>query len=408
MDEASNPYAPGAGTKPPELAGRDIILKGARTTIQRVQAGRSFKSFIFIGLRGVGKTVLLNEVQRIAEELGCKSIHVEAHDGKTLPQLLVPPLKHLLLTLDAMAKATEATRRALRVLRSFVSSVKIKVGDIDIGVGLPPEKGSADSGDLEADLISLFLAVGDAAKSRDSTIVISIDEMQYLSETELSALIMAVHRVAQKSLPVLVVGAGLPQLVGQMGQSKSYAERLFNFPKVGQLDPLDAKAALSEPAHKEGVAYEPAALETILSVTEGYPYFLQEWGYHSWNIAAGSPISLANAQAATTTATANLDQSFFRVRFDRLTPREKEYLRAMAELGPGPHRSGDVAEKLGVMVESIAPLRSNLIRKGMIYSPQHGDTAFTVPLFDQYMKRVMPSMPKRRRKRATPVAKEQS
>ncbi|MDX2159514.1 MAG: AAA family ATPase [Hyphomicrobiaceae bacterium] len=399
MDEASNPYAPGAGTKPPELAGRDSILKDARVTIQRVGAGRSFKSFIFIGLRGVGKTVLLNEVQRLAEESGCKTLHVEAHDGKTLPQLLVPPLKHVLLSLDAMAKATDATRRALRVLRSFVSSVKVKLGDIDIGVGLPPEKGAADSGDLEADLISLLLAVGEAAKSRDTTVVISIDEMQYLSEIELSALIMAVHRVAQKSLPVLVVGAGLPQLVGQMGQSKSYAERLFNFPKVGQLEPQDARAALAEPANKEGVRYEPAALDAILEVTEGYPYFLQEWGYQAWNIAACSPISLHDAKSATDRATANLDQSFFRVRFDRLTPREKDYLRAMAELGSGPHRSGDIAEKLGVMVESIAPLRSNLIKKGMIFSPQHGDTAFTVPLFDQYMKRVVPKMPKPRTRR---------
>ena len=408
MDEASNPYAPGAGTRPPELAGRESILKDARVTIQRIHAGRSSKSFIFIGLRGVGKTVLLNEVQRIAEELDCKTIHIEAHDGKTLPQLLVPPLKHVLLSLDNMAKATDATRRALRVLRSFVSSVKIKMGDIDVGIGLPPEKGSADSGDLEADLISVFLAVGEAAKSRNRTVVISIDEMQYLSDIELSALIMAVHRVAQKSLPVLVIGAGLPQLVGQMGQSKSYAERLFNFPKVGPLDPSDAKAALNEPANKEGVRFDPAALDEILEVTEGYPYFLQEWGYHSWNSAIQSPIALGDARTATGIATANLDQSFFRVRFDRLTPREKDYLRAMSELGPGPHRSGDIAEKLGVMVETIAPLRSNLIRKGMIFSPQHGDTAFTVPLFDQYMKRVMPNMPKRRGKQSRPLQKDRT
>lgn len=399
MDEGSNPYAPGAGTKPPELAGRDSILKDARVTIQRVGAGRSFKSFIFIGLRGVGKTVLLNEVQRLADDAACKTLHIEAHDGKTLPQLLVPPLKHVLLSLDATAKATDATRRALRVLRSFVSSVKVKLGDIDIGLGLPAEKGAADSGDLEADLISLLSAVGEAAKSRSTTVVISIDEMQYLSETELSALIMAVHRVAQKSLPVLVVGAGLPQLVGQMGHSKSYAERLFNFPKVGQLEPQDARAALEEPARKEGVTYESSALDAILAVTEGYPYFLQEWGYQAWNVAARSPISRNDAKVATGKATANLDQSFFRVRFDRLTPREKDYLRAMAELGAGPHRSGDVADMLGVMVESVAPLRSNLIRKGMIYSPQHGDTAFTVPLFDQYMKRVMPNMPKPRTRR---------
>lgn len=398
MDEAANPYAPGAGTRPPELAGRDDVLKSAKINIQRVQAGRSAKSFIFIGLRGVGKTVLLNEVQRIAEELGCKSLHVEAHDGKSLPELLVPGLRSLLLSLDTMAKATEATRRGLRVLKSFVGSIKVKFGDLDIGLSLPAETGAADSGDLEADLTALFLAVGEAAKSRSKTIVITMDELQYLSDAELSALIMAVHRVAQKALPALLVGAGLPQLVGQMGASKSYAERLFNFPKIGPLDDADARAAITEPAAKEAVKYTKPALDEIVRVTEGYPYFLQEWGYHAWNIAERSPISEQNARAATANATISLDDSFFRVRFDRLTPREKDYLRAMAELGPGPHRSGDIATMLGVLVESSAPIRSGLIRKGMIYSPQHGDTAFTVPLFDQYMKRVMPAAPKKKPK----------
>lgn len=399
MDEASNPYAPGAGTRPPELAGREDILRGATTTIQRAKAGRSFKSFIFIGLRGVGKTVLLNEVLRIAEAQDCPSLHLEAHDGKSLAELIVPGLRRLLLSLDAMAKATDSTRRALRVLRSFIGSVKVKVGELDVGLSLPAEKGSADSGDLEADLTELLLAVGQAAVSRKKTVVLTIDELQYLSTAELSALIMAVHRVAQKALPVLVVGAGLPQLVGQMGESKSYAERLFNFPNIGPLNRGDAKAALEEPALREGVKFEAGALDEIIRVTEGYPYFLQEWGFQAWNVARRSPITLADARNATAGATQSLDDGFFRVRFDRLTPREKDYLRAMAELGAGPHRSGDIAEALEVQVESVAPLRSNLIRKGMIYSPQHGDTAFTVPLFDKYMKRVMPKMPKRRAKK---------
>lgn len=397
MNEAENPYAPGAGTRPPALAGRDDVLKNARTSIQRIHGGRSAKSFIFIGLRGVGKTVLLNEVQNIAEELGCKSLHIEAHDGKSLPELIVPGLRALLLSLNLMAKATDATRRGLRVLKSFVGSVKVKYGDVDLGLSLPAEKGVADSGDLETDLTAVFLAVGEAAKSRSKSVVITIDELQYLSDEELSALIMAVHRVAQKALPVIVVGAGLPQLVGQMGASKSYAERLFNFPKIGPLEDEYARAAINEPAAKEGVAFTKQALNEIIRVTEGYPYFLQEWGYHVWNIAKQSPIGETDARAATEGATASLDESFFRVRFDRLTPREKDYLRAMAELGPGPHRSGDIAATLGVLVESSAPLRSGLIRKGMIYSPQHGDTAFTVPLFDQYMRRVMPNLPKKKK-----------
>lgn len=400
MDEASNPYAPGAGTRPPELAGRDDVLKKAKISIQRVQGSRSAKSFIFIGLRGVGKTVLLNEVQRLAEDLGCQVLHVEAHDGKSLPELIVPGLRAILLSLDTMAKATDATRRGLRVLKSFVGSVKVKIGEIDIGLSLPAEKGAADSGDLETDLSTLFLAVGEAAKSRSKTVVITIDELQYLSDEELSALIMAVHRISQKALPLLVVGAGLPQLVGQMGESKSYAERLFDFPKIGPLADEYARAAIKEPATKEGVKFTRQALDEIIRVTEGYPYFLQEWGYHAWNIAKKSPINEMDARAATAYATTSLDDSFFRVRFDRLTPREKDYLRAMAELGPGPHRSGDIAAMLGVLVESSAPLRSGLIRKGMIYSPQHGDTAFTVPLFDHYMKRVMPSLPKKKAKRA--------
>ena len=215
-------------------------------------------------------------------------------------------------------------------------------------------------------------------------------KMQYLTEDELSALIMAIHKVAQKQLPFLLIGAGLPQLVGLTGRSKSYAERLFDFPNVGALRAEDAEDALETPVRREGVEFEPAALDRIINITEGYPYFLQEWGYHSWNIADISPISLDAVNAAHAAVIQRLDESFFRVRFDRLTPREKVYLRAMAELGPGPHRSGDIADMLGINVRSAAPLRSGLIKKGMIFSPAHGDTAFTVPLFDQFMKRIMP------------------
>ncbi len=402
MDETDNPYAPGAGSRPPELAGRGEALERARITIARAQKQRSFKSFIFVGLRGVGKTVLLNEIIRMAEEVGCKTVLVEAHDRKPLPDLLVPELRKLLLSLDTMAKATAATRRALRIFRSFVGSVKLKVEGVDVGIALPPEKGTADSGDLEADLPTLFLAVGEAANSRGAVIVLAIDELQYLSDVELSALIMAIHKISQRGLPLLVVGAGLPQLVGQMGASKSYSERLFEFPKIGELAPGDAMAALKEPAAKEGVEFSSQALDEIVCVTSGYPYFLQEWGYCVWNIAERSPIARADVDRAHEMATQRLDASFFRVRLDRLTPREKDYLRAMAELGAGPHRSGDIAEMLGVQVESVAPLRSNLIRKGMVFSPQHGDTAFTVPLFDQYMKRAIPKMTKPRARKHRP------
>jgi hypothetical protein len=295
-----------------------------------------------------------------------------------------------------MGVVNQSVKRGLRVLLSFVSKIKVKYEGLEVGMDLDPEPGVADTGDLETDLTQLMLAVGEAAKARGTAVALVIDEIQYLDEGELSALIMALHRITQKQLPVVLVGAGLPQLVGQMGRSKSYAERLFDFPTIGKLNKQDARRALEEPVNAAGAKFAAQALSEIIAVTDGYPYFLQEWGYHAWNLAETSPITLANSKSASDVAIERLDRSFFRVRFDRLTPREKDYLRAMAELGPGPHRSGDIADTLGVKVETVAPLRSSLIRKGMIYSPQHGDTAFTVPLFDQFMKRVMPKMPRRR------------
>ncbi|RTL67526.1 MAG: ATP-binding protein [Hyphomicrobiales bacterium] len=394
MEETLNPFAPGAGTPPPELAGRSDILKSAEVSLARIAAVRPAKGLILIGLRGVGKTVLLNEVQKIAENTNYEAVFVEAHEGKRLGDLLVPELRRVLLKMDRVGAASEVAKKALRVLRSFISSVKIKYEGLELDV--KPEPGVADTGDLESDLTQLFVALGEAAKARKRPVALIIDELQYLDEAELSALIMAVHRVTQKQLPVILVGAGLPQLVGQMGRSKSYAERLFEFPPIGPLSTPDAKKALQDPAKAEGAEFNAQALSEIIKVTEGYPYFLQEWGYHSWNISEKSPIDLNTVRKAHKKAIDRLDKSFFRVRFDRLTNREKDYLRAMAELGPGPHRSGDIAEALGVKVETVAPVRNNLIRKGMIYSQQHGETSFTVPLFDQYMKRVMPKMPKRR------------
>ena len=396
MEEDRNPFAPGAGTPPPELAGRGDTLEQARVALARIRQGRPAKSFILIGLRGVGKTVLLNEVQRLADKAGYQTIYIEAHEGKRLEELLVPEIRRVLLALDRMGAFSQSVKRGLRVLLSFVGKIKVKYEGLEVGIDLDPEPGVADSGDLETDLTQLVAALGEAAQSRGTAVALIMDEMQYLDESELSALIMAIHRVMQKQLPIALVGAGLPQLVGQMGRSKSYAERLFDFPQIGKLDRPDARRALEGPVSNAGAKFAVPALNEIISVTEGYPYFLQEWGYQAWNLAKTSPITVANAQSATAAAIQRLDRSFFRVRFDRLTPREKDYLRAMAELGAGPHRSGDIADALGVKVETVAPLRSSLIRKGMIYSPQYGDTAFTVPLFDQFMKRVMPKMPQRR------------
>jgi DNA-binding CsgD family transcriptional regulator len=346
---------------------------------------------MLVGLRGVGKTVLLNRIRELAQAAGYGIAMVEASETKTLPDLLIPALRQVLFQYDAQANISDKVKRGLRVLRSFVGAVRLKVGETEFGLEIDPEKGVADSGDLEADLAMLFEALGEAAQDSQGAIAVIVDEIQYLSEVEMSALIMAIHRVSQRQLPIVLVAAGLPQLVGLAGRSKSYAERLFQYPTVGPLSSTDAIEALRGPVIQRGVDFTDRALDDIVRVTAGYPYFLQEWGYQAWNTAQASPIDQYVIQEATRSAIQKLDQSFFRVRLDRLTPRERDYMRALAELGPGPHRSGDIAECLGVKVQSVAPLRSGLIKKGMIYSPAHGDTAFTVPLFNEFMMRSMPN-----------------
>ena len=392
MDKIKNPFSPGAGSPPPELAGREAILEQARVLLGRVRAKRAEKSLLLTGLRGVGKTVLLNEIERMAHDTGYRTILVEAHEGKSLPVLLAPLLRRLLLDLDRIAGAGDKVRRGLAVLKGFVGAIKIKVGDVDIGLDIEPEQGAADSGDLEVDLPGLFTAVGEAAQERGVAVAILIDEIQYFSSSELSALIMAMHKMQQRQLPLVLIAAGLPILPGLAGESKSYAERLFSFPTIGPLPEQDAIKALQDPAREAGEAFEPAALDEIFRMTKGYPYFLQEWGYQAWNHAVASPISLAVIQETSDLVARRLDENFFRVRFDRLTPREKKYLRAMAELGPGPHRTGDVADKLGAKINTLGPVRASLIKKGMVYSPSHGDMAFTVPLFDEFMLRAIPHL----------------
>lgn len=395
MNPLTNPFSPSAGNQPPELAGRDELLQQVEVLLARVKAGRSEQSMFMVGLRGVGKTVLLNRVREMAAGQGYQALLIEAHESKPLPLMLLPPLRQTLFALDRMHNVSQKVKRGLRVLRSFIGAVKVKVGDAEFGLDIDPETGTADSGDMEADLAELFVAVGEAAADRGTAVAIIIDELQYMSELEMSALIMAIHRVSQRSLPLVLIGAGLPQLVGLAGKSKSYAERLFTYPEVGALSLADASFALQGPVARQDVAFTPEALAEVFRVTKGYPYFLQEWGYVSWNMAQQSPIDLALIRQTTIASTLRLDQSFFRVRFDRLTPREKDYLSALAELGTGNQRSGGVAERLGVKVQTIAPLRSSLIKKGMIYSPAHGDTAFTVPLFDQFMLRTMPAGPRK-------------
>lgn len=390
MDKIKNPFSPGAGSPPPELAGRDTVLEQARILLGRVKSKRSEKSLLLTGLRGVGKTVLLNAIEQIARDQDYRTILVEAHGGKSLAVLLAPHLRRLLFDLDRIAGAGDKARRGIAVLKSFVSAIKLKVGDFDIGIDIEPESGSADSGDLEVDLPSLFVAVAEAAQERNTAVAIFIDEIQYFNANELSALIMAMHKMQQRQLPLVLIGAGLPILPALAGESKSYAERLFNFPDIGPLAEPDAIKALQDPVQDAGESFDNDALHQIFYLTKGYPYFLQEWGYQSWNQALVSPIGLKVIQETSELVSKRLDDNFFRVRFDRLTPREKTFLRGMAELGEGPYRTGDIAETLGTKINILGPVRASLIKKGMVYSPSHGDMAFTVPLFNEFMRRAIP------------------
>jgi hypothetical protein len=390
MDPLYNPFSPGAGTQPPELAGRERVLEEIEVTLERIRRSAFSRSSIFVGLRGVGKTVLLNRVRDFAVEKGFLTIFIEAHEDKSMPVLLLPHLRKILIKLNSYEQISELARRGLRVLKSFASVFKAKLSlneALDVELGIEPETGTADSGDLEHDFAELLVVVAEAAKSRNAAICLIIDEIQYLKETELSALIMALHQVSQNGLPLVLYAAGLPLILGLAGRSKSYAERLFTFPNIGVLENLAASQAIERPAAAQGVLFTPEAVTAILERTGRYPYFLQQWGYEAWNTALVSPVSLADIEIATVRAIRQLDESFFRVRYDRLTKREKDFLYAMVCVGGDQQRSGDIAEQLGVKPTSIGPLRSSLIRKGMIYSPAHGDNAFTVPLFDEFLRR---------------------
>lgn len=393
MDPRLNPYSPGAGTPPPAFSGRDQIIEQADIALDRIKAGRPARGLILYGLRGVGKTVLLGKIGLEAEEKGLYVVRIESPEDRSLPAILIPTLRSTLLKISKGEALKNKLAAAMRAIGGFASALKVKYNDIEVGLNLEKEAGVADSGDLELDLVDLLTTMGEAAAEHKTAIIIAIDELQYVPEEQLAALITALHSISQKQLPITMIAAGLPQLLAQMGRAKSYAERLFEFIPIDKLDDKAAKDALRKPALEENILYNDDAIDEILKQTQAYPYFLQEWGKHSWNIASASPITKQDAILATTSAIAELDASFFRVRFDRLNPSEKRYVRAMAELGAGPHRSGDIAIILGKKVSTIAPTRDSLIKKGMVFSPSHGDTAFTVPLFDEFIKRIIPTIP---------------
>ncbi len=386
MDRDANPYRPGAGTQPPELVGRDELIDEFGAEMRMVMKCRPVKSFMPVGLRGVGKTVLVNRFIEIAGYEGARTAYWEASEEGKFSHLLAARLRAVLLELRS-GSVKSAVTKALRALRSFVV-VHLPDGHA-ITLGVEPAVGIGDSGILAEDVTDLLVASGEAAAARDSAILLAVDEAQYLSRDELGSLIGAVHRTNQLDLPVMVVATGLPQLQGLAGEARSYAERLFSFPNVDVLTEADARLALESPASQLNVEFDVEGIDYIMEMSRGYPYFLQEWGRHSWNAApnGSSRITFEDVKAAEIAVIDTLDRDFFRVRFDRLTPKERQYMRAMAELGFGPHRSTDIAEVLGVAAQSVGPRRSDLIKKGMIYAPLRGETAFTVPMFDDFLKR---------------------
>lgn len=385
MDPYINPFALGAGSRPPELAGRDEILHSAKISCGRALKGRSARSMMLLGLRGTGKTVLLNEIGKFAREQGLLVSKIESPERESLARLLYPEMRKVMRSLSGLEAARQLAERGLKGLRSFASIFKIDISGMEIGV--EPEPGLADSGNLQYDLPDIFELIGRAAQAVGKGWILLIDEVQYLSEADLSALIVALHRVSQEGLPVLLVGAGLPQVARLAGKANSYAERLFLYPLLAALDSIPASQAIEKPILDVGAAIHSDALREIVACTKGYPFFLQEWASAAWNNAEGPEISLQDVQNSYAETLASLDNGFFRGRLDRLTKSEVLFVEKMSELGDGPYSMADIASAMGRMQSSLGPTRASLIHKGMIYSTEHGYLNFTVPLFAEFMRR---------------------
>ncbi|HKG49131.1 MAG TPA: ATP-binding protein [Actinomycetales bacterium] len=390
MDPRDNPYTPGAGTVPPALTGRDTELERFDVLLERLWRGRTAQSQIVTGLRGVGKTVLLNRFRELADERDWVTVEAEIHSRTELGTLMSRLCRRSLYSIDGPRRWGERARRAAEVLKAFTLTVD-PAGSVTIGADVEAASGRGDSGLLSDDLTDVFVELGEAAKERKTGVLFLLDEIQFLPRADLEALILALHKTTQRQLPITLVGAGLPQIPKLAGEAKSYAERLFTFPKIGKLPERDAARALVEPAADLGVRVDAEAAAIALEFTEGYPYFLQELGSAVWDLAVDEHVTVADMRAALPLVERKLDDSFFLVRVERCTELELAYLRAMAELGAGPQKSGEVATTLGYSKsEELGPTRANLISKGLIYTPAHGLAEFTVPQFDRFLRRHMP------------------
>jgi hypothetical protein len=393
MDPVRNPYTPNAGAQPLVTVGRDDQLQTFDLLLHRMTAGRTEQSMIITGLRGVGKTVLLGRFYRlaIARDWVVVEEEVSKHDNEAFRRNIAAWMRTALLELSPRSRWSERLHRAGGILKAFSLTVDPS-GSLTAGLDVDALSGYADRGDLRYDLTDLFVAVGEAAQATGRGVVLLLDEVQFLSKVQLEAVIAALHKTVQRGLPVTLVGAGLPQIAELAGDAKSYAERLFTFPTIGNLAPEDARRALAEPAAEEGASFDADALALAVEVTGGYPYFLQELGYAVWGVARGETITRDDVEAALPLYESKLDSSFFRVRLDRATELQRVYLRAMAELGPEPHKAADVAQVMRRTSSQVAPTRAELINMGLLYTPEHGYAAFTVPHFDRFMKRAIPDL----------------
>jgi hypothetical protein len=382
-----NPYTPDAGARPPLLAGRETELMQLSNIVRQLAAGGTEQHVLITGLRGVGKTVLLNEFERLAQDAGWPAETKEVGRSSSVATLVGRVARRALLQMSTRRRVGSRLRRAMSVLKSFEIGLP---GEVSFKLEVGPALGEADSGDLGDDLRDLLVAVGEAAAEAGSGFALIFDELQNLSRGDYEALIMALHRVKQKGLPIAFVGAGLPLLPGLTAEAKSYAERMFAYAALGPLGEAAAREALVTPSHSQGVDWEDGAVRHVLGFTEGYPYFLQEYGRRVWALEAGTLITARDARAAQVLVEDFLDTSFFEPRIGRLAESERSYVSAMATLGDGPQQTSAVAGRLGRTIGSVSPLRDALIDSAVIYAPRRGYVDFTVPHCASYVRRRYP------------------